>query len=151
MSVLLPDLMPDLKYALRALKKSPGFALVAVLTLALGSSADSAIFSLVDSVLLRPLPGIEDPGQLVSLLRVQITMGKPSLIVFNRQSIPQGGSNRQFSVRRAWQSSTANWPSISGPARIPSASAFRGLTSLAHPVHRWKWWEWRPTANIVRW
>jgi putative ABC transport system permease protein len=59
-------LTQDVKYALRGMRNSPGFTLTAVLSLALGMGANTAIFSLIDSLLLRSLP-VRDPGALVEL------------------------------------------------------------------------------------
>lgn len=59
-------MLTDFRYAVRMLAKTPGFALVAVLTLALGIGANSAIFSVIDRVILRPLP-FPNPQELISV------------------------------------------------------------------------------------
>lgn len=66
-SIVLDEILQDLRYAFRALRKSPGFAAVAILSLALGIGANTAIFSLIDAVILKSLP-VRDPEQLLQVM-----------------------------------------------------------------------------------
>ena len=60
-------LAQDIRYALRTMRRTPGFSAVAILSLALGIGANTAIFSLIDTLMLRPLP-VREPGRLVEIL-----------------------------------------------------------------------------------
>ena len=80
-------LSQDLRFALRQLRRAPGFALTAVLTLALGIGANTAIFSLLDQALLRSLP-VHDPHSLVVL--------RSSTVVWNGSTSMSGGDPNDY-------------------------------------------------------
>ena len=71
---MLDQLIQDFTYGVRGLRRAPGFAAVAILTLALGIGANTAIFSIIYAVLLRPLP-YEKPGELVRLYETEAAPG----------------------------------------------------------------------------
>ncbi len=65
----MPVFFNDVRYALRQIRKSPGFTLIAVTMLALGICANSTVLSWIDGTMLRPIPGAREPGNLVSVMR----------------------------------------------------------------------------------
>jgi predicted permease len=127
---LLESLGQDIRYALRMLRKSPGFTTVAVLTLALGIGANTAIFSVVEAALLRPLP-YRDGGRLVTLwanyphfgFSGPGTLCDPDYAQFERQ-------NRVFSDMAAFRAVDSNLTGSGDPERLRGTTATSGLLPL---------------------
>ncbi len=104
--------MANLKSALRFIKRSPGFAVTIVLTLALGIGANSAVFSAIDAIVLRALP-FPDPGELVVLHQHDITEKTPSNFVAPVRLEDWNRLNSTFQSISGYYSSNAS--ELSGP------------------------------------
>ena len=108
-------LLQDLRYGIRMLRKSPGFAAVAVITLALGIGANTAIFSVVNGVLLNPLPYAQ-PDQLVALYKrttqfAEASIPYPNFLDWQRE-------NRSFSALAAYRHDDFSLTGIGEPERL---------------------------------
>ena len=101
------NILQDLRYGIRMLWKSPGFTIVAVTALALGIGANTAIFSVVNAVLLRPLP-YDKPEQIVRLMTVRPKEGLsgPSQSYLNFADIRE--QSHSFEQIAAFNATTAS-------------------------------------------
>ncbi len=124
---LLEELGRDLRYGLRMLRKAPGFAAVAILTLALGIGATTAIFTVINGVLLKPLP-FEDPDALVSVWnRNQRSDG---FDLFPGQHFTYRNENRVFEDIGSWDDQEVSVAGLAEPEQLPAMRVTASLLPL---------------------
>jgi putative ABC transport system permease protein len=122
--------LADLRYAVRMLAKAPGFTVIAVLALALGIGANTAIFSVVNAVLLRPLP-YPEPDNLILLRERTPTFPSGSVAYPNYLDWREG--QRSFTDIALLRRSNVNFASMGGetePERIPGAQVTWNLMAV---------------------
>jgi predicted permease len=112
------ELQDDLRFATRMVLKSPLFTVIVVVTLALGIGLNTAVFSVIDALLLRPLPGVRAPNELVQLYRTY-----PGDDRFGSNSFPHYRDVRQrssdvYAGTAAWRFTTMSVSASDRPARV---------------------------------
>src|SRR5580704_6269214 len=119
----------DARFGLRTLRKNPGFTATAVLTLALGIGATTALFSVIDAVLLRPLP-FRDPGRLVAIgsvdLRDATRRGETSYPAF----LDWQSRSRSFEGMSAWNTTSLTYTGGDQPESVRGAVVSANLFSV---------------------
>jgi predicted permease len=116
----------DLRYALRSLRKSPGFTVVAILTLALGFGANIAVFTVVNGVLFRPLP-FSDPGRLflISYQSKECMLG-----LFDRDYLEYQRHVQAFEQIATFNEDSATLTGAGEAARLPTADVTSSFFSV---------------------
>jgi len=122
-------LLQDIRYGWRVLARNPGFTAIGVVTLAIGIGASTAIFSVVDTVLLRPLP-YRQPDQLVVVSETLPGMSADEIGVSAGEYQDYRDRNRSFSQVAAYESAGFNLTGAGQPLRINAAS----LSASAFPL-----------------
>src|SRR5215510_5453749 len=112
----------DLRYGVRMLVKNPGFTLIAALTMALGIGANTAIFSLVNGVLLRPLP-YREPDRLVRLIQASPMLGLDSWGVSQADFVAYREQNRSFETMALLTNGGVNLTGEGEPERLTVTNA----------------------------
>lgn len=120
-------LLQDLRFGLRQLRKAPGFTLAAILTLALGIGANTAIFSVVNGVLLRPLP-YEDAQQLVFLWEGSPTF--PEMSVSLPNYFDYRDRQRSFTQLAGFRTEAYDLTGLEVPERVTARLASHELLSV---------------------
>lgn len=111
------SLFKDIRYGVRSLLKRPGFAAIAVITLALGIGANTAIFSVVNTLLLRPLP-FKEPDKLVQVWEANYKRGRNEMPVSYPNFADWRDQNQVFEQIAAYSDTTFNLTDTGEPERI---------------------------------
>ena len=125
--IWLEQLLEDIRFGLRLLRKNPGFTAVAVLTLALGIGANAAVFSVVYAVLLRPLP-YQDPSGLIVLHETTPKVGEVSVSFPN--FIDWRAASHTFAQMAAVESVDFNLAGITQPENISGDAVSPNFLSM---------------------
>ncbi|HYW30315.1 MAG TPA: ABC transporter permease, partial [Gemmatimonas sp.] len=120
------SIVGDLRYALRALRRNPAFTTVAVLTLALGIGANTAIFSVVNGVLLRPLP-FREPDQLVRLFTAFRGSGELRYAMSQPEFMDYKGLKHVFENAAAFSGTGLTLTGNGEPERVRGVTGTRDL------------------------
>ena len=131
-------LLAHLRFALRALLRRPGFAAVAVLTLAVGIGGTSAVFSVARGVLLRPLP-FRDPERLVLVYERNVVRNRPRNVVNPGNYLEWRDRNTSFEGIAAVTTTGTTLDGDSGPSRVDSGAVtwnFFAVLGVAPTVGR---------------
>ena len=126
---LFADLWQDLRYGLRTLLKNPGFTIIAVIALALGIGANSAIFSVVNAVLLRPLP-FKNPEQLVMVWENATHLGFPKNTPSPPNFLDWQRQNTVFTGMAAMSERSFNLTGVGEPERLDGRRVSANLFDL---------------------
>src|SRR5262245_46103995 len=132
------SLLKDLRYALRALLRRPGFTAVAVITLALGIGANTAIFSVVHGVLREPLPYPES-DRLVALRQANLTsnVAQPDAQISPGNFLEWQRQSTTFSSLAAYRTVSYNLTGDGNPERLLSGRVSSGLFKLLGAQPSW--------------
>jgi putative ABC transport system permease protein len=123
------ELLQDVRHALRSLRGRPGFAVVAISTIALGIGAASAIWSVVDAVLVRPLP-MSEPERLVFVWETHLERGRDRNVVGPANLLSWRERARSFTGLAGYIRFEANLDGFGEPERIPVGYATGNLFTL---------------------
>ena len=134
-SAVINGLGRDLRHSARALRRSPGFTIIAVLCLALGTGANAAIFSVVNTVMLRPLP-YPEPDRLVRLYETMRDQAGWQGSVSYANFLDWRAEAKSFDALAAYSSGSRNLQGLDIPERVVTLAATSNLPELtgARPI-----------------